>query len=80
MTRKDILNELNRELRMRKKVWRGVATKDGTKFSDVNHQKQFDVLAFNEAIIDTMTDAEFVMIKDRLERMIAAMEAQQSLF
>lgn len=80
MTRKEILSELRRELSMRKKVWRGIATADGTKFPNIEHQRQFDTLAYNEAIIDTMTDAEFAIIKARLERVIAAMEAQQSLF
>lgn len=80
MTRKEILSELRRELSMRKKVWRGTATKDGTKFPNIDHQQQFDTLAYNEAIMDTMTDAEFAIIKARLERVIAAMEAQQSLF
>lgn len=80
MTRKEILAELNREIKMREKVWRGVKSPGGVSFADMKHQKQFDMLVFTYAVVDVMTDVELEILKERINRRIALQESQQSLF
>lgn len=80
MNRTDILQELDREITIRRKVWRGYNAESGHVFYDTKHQKQYDRIVFAGDILEVMTDKEFQVLVERIERKKQLQSSQQSLF
>ena len=79
ITRTDIVNELLRELAMRRKVWQKVPNTQST-FYTLEHQRQYNALDKAYIMLQFMTEKEFQTIQDRIERHIQDAKAQTSLF
>lgn len=78
ITKDDIRKEIGTELFMREKVWR-MADKKTKRFANSEHQRRYNTLRYNAAILDVMTDKEFLVLKERIDRRIEEAKAQQTL-
>lgn len=74
----DIKKEIGTELFMRERVWR-MADKKNKRFANAEHQRRYDTLRYGGAIFDVMTDKEFQVLKERIDRRIEEAKAQQTL-
>lgn len=80
MSRQQILEEIDREIAMRRKVWKARKGPNGYFFTDPKHQRQYDRLVFAAFVFDFMTDAEYETITERISANEKAGPAQQKLF
>ena len=68
--RRKFLDEINKELSMRAKVWQRVCDREANKyiFVDHEHQRRYDILKSLGDMLDLMTDPELNKIFERVER------------
>lgn len=79
MKQQTIVNELKRELAMRRKVWREIPGSPGV-FVSAEHTRQFAAMQAALDLVEGMTAAEYNQIFNRLAARKEAGEAQGKLF
>lgn len=78
-TKKDALAELQKEMYMRRKVWK-MADRKNEKFYNSEHQKRYDTLREVHDTIAAITPKEWHEFQQRIERKKQELEQQKSLF
>ena len=79
MIRADFITELKTEAAMRRKVWRRIPGSQA-EFLDTEHVHRYRKIMEMIDFFDAMTDREFYLINERVDRQKKEKAAQSSLF
>lgn len=75
--RNDYVKELNRELKMRRKVWKKVSGMPED-FTDMTQQRQYDILCEIRDILDTIGKERIELIQAETESMLTLQEYSET--
>lgn len=76
--RNDYVKELNRELKMRRQVWRQIPGMPEN-FSSMEQQRQYDILSEIRDILDTISDKSIKDIQDETESIQMMIQCSQGM-
>ena len=76
--RKDYVKELNRELKMRRQVWRQIPGMPEN-FSVMEQQRQYDILSEIRDILDTISDKSIKDVQDETESIQMMIQCSQQI-
>ena len=76
--RKDYVKELNRELKMRRQVWRQIPGMPEN-FSVMEQQRQYDILSEIRDIRDTISDKSIKDVQDETESIQMMIQCSQQI-
>ncbi len=68
-TKKDVVNELQREINIRKAVWKSYRDREGSiKFFDLEQEKRYNILCHAHRLFQLMTDKEYAALQESISK------------
>lgn len=78
-TKKQLTNEVERELRMRLGFWK-CSDRKNERFIKPQHQQQYDLMKAVKVLLHGMSDRQYLSIQKKIEAQRQAVKAQQKMF